>query len=70
MPRLDGTGPAGIGSQTGKKQGKCCSKRANVDENTIKPPFNLRVRRDKGRGCQNAQGGNSQKARRNKGLFN
>ncbi len=50
MPNKDGTGPAGKGSGTGRRQGKCGSK--NTENNDAKP-------RGVGR-CGQARGGKGQ----------
>lgn len=60
MPNLDGTGPAGLGSGTGRKSGRCNASFKNVSNETSDfsmKPLGRRARgmRGIGRRCHHVQ---------------
>lgn len=69
MPRFDGTGPTGTGSQTGKIRGKCRNPKDDSAEDAFTPPFSMRGRRGGGQKCLNNQTSKGQGQGRNKGIL-
>lgn len=57
MPGLDGTGPMGQGSQTGRGLGRCNPANKNVDNETIQRPMGGAFGRGFGRGMGRGFGG-------------
>lgn len=58
MPNLDGTGPKGLGSGTGKRQGRCNTNFKNVSDEAAgfeMRPMRRNARPGRGRRCRHVQ---------------